>query len=214
MELLNTLFRLGVVFAIYGFIWIFIEFGFSLLRGGRKALLPEIYLIKGAKYILLSAVAFMFNLSEELKLDIYQYALTGSILLLYFLGKLHRTQNQRVLVQLMNNRINPTTQFNIVGEIIVIVLSGLMYIFLFYFPDYAYNGLSVWFKESILSIEKTPIFGWIFKLIGFFFVVSTLVKVINGFFLLLSGRLLVQSRSGINTNKNDSNEYDEYEEMN
>lgn len=214
MELLNILFRLGVVFAIYGFIWFFIDLGFSLIRGGRRTAITEIYLIKGAKYILLSIVAFMFTLSSDFELDNYHYALTGLILLLYFLGKLHRTQNRQVFVQLLGNRVNPAAQFNLVGEIVVIALAVCMYIFLLYYPEFAFNGVSIWFKESILSIEKTPLFGWVFKLIGFFFVVSSLMKVINGFFVLLSGKALVQSRSVFSKKEKDGDEFDEYEEMN
>jgi hypothetical protein len=84
---------------------------------------------------------------------------------------------------------------------------------LFFYPDYAFNGVSLWFKESILSIEKTPIFGWIFKLIGFFFLVSILLKVVNAFFLLISGKMLIQTRGGFRK-KDADDRFDDFEELN
>jgi hypothetical protein len=84
---------------------------------------------------------------------------------------------------------------------------------LFFYPDYAFNGVSLWFKESILSIEKTPIFGWIFKLIGFFFLVSILLKVVNTFFLLISGKMLIQTRAGFRK-KDGDDRFDDFEELN
>ena len=60
MELINLIFRLGVVFAIFAFIWFFISLGLKLLTGGigRKAL-GEIYLIKGLQYFFLVNVTFL-----------------------------------------------------------------------------------------------------------------------------------------------------------
>ena len=60
MNLLDFIFRLGVVFAIYGFLWGIFELGILMLSAGRKRTLSEIYFIKAIKYIFLADVTFLF----------------------------------------------------------------------------------------------------------------------------------------------------------
>ena len=43
MEILELTFQLGVFFAIYGFIWFFVDLGFMLLNGGKPRSLVETY---------------------------------------------------------------------------------------------------------------------------------------------------------------------------
>ena len=47
MEILELTFQLGVFFAIYGFIWFFVDLGFMLLNGGKPRSLVETYFSKG-----------------------------------------------------------------------------------------------------------------------------------------------------------------------
>lgn len=214
MEILNTFFRLGVVFAIYGFIWAFIELGIKLLRSGQPESTVEHYMIKGIKYMLLCVVAFLLTLENGTDVDFYSFGMSGLVVILYFLGKLDKAQQRQVFIQFMTNRsVAPTKTYSLWGEISVITLAIAGYIFLFFYPDYAFNGISLWFKESILSIEKTPIFGWVFKLIGFFFLVSILLKVVNTFFLLISGKMLIQTRAGFRK-KDADDRFDDFEELN
>ena len=98
MEILNTLFRLGVVFAIYGFIWAFIELGIKLLRSGQPESTVEHYLIKGIKYLLLCVVAFLLTLENGSDVDFYSFGMSGLVLVLYFLGKLDKAQQRQVSI--------------------------------------------------------------------------------------------------------------------
>ena len=59
MDLIQLIFQLGVLFAIYSFIWFFIDLGLALLVAGKKRALPEIYLIKVVKYLFLVNVTFL-----------------------------------------------------------------------------------------------------------------------------------------------------------
>ena len=213
MDILNTLFRLGVVFASYGFIWAFIELGIKLLRSGQQASIGEHYLIKGLKYVLLCVVSFLLTLNDESTLDFYSFGMSGLVLILYFLGKLDRAQQRQVFVQFMSNRSVTPTTYAVWGEVSIIIIALVCYSLLYFYPNYAFNGISIWFKESIISIEKTPIIGWIFKLVGFFFLVSILMKVVNTFFLLFSGKMLIQTRSGFRKKEKDD-QFDDFEELN
>ena len=58
-----------------------------------------------------------------------------------------------------------------------------------------------------------PILGFIFKVIGFFFLINILIKISNGILFLISGNL---SNKNIHPNSDSSNkndEFDDYEEI-
>ena len=214
---MNQIFRLGVVFAIFGFIWGIFELGLNLLSGGRTRTISEIYFIKAIKYLFLVDVTFLFCLDDAQNLiSTFNIVIAGLVLLTYFVGKLQNQQNKMAMFQMMGAGMTPKqTTFNLRVEIGVIVLAiGVFSLFIF-FPEVAKNPISIWFHESIINIEDTPIIGFIFKVIGFFFLVSMIFKMLNGFNYLISGKPFVQASSSFQSftkNKKDD-EFDDYEEM-
>ena len=219
MELLNYIFRLGVVFAIYGFIWGIFEIGISILRSGRTKTVQEDYVIKAIKYLFLVDVTFLFCLDlENENISIYHLTMAGLVLLTYFMGKLQNQQNQLAMFKMMGQgglskmRMN----FNIKAEISVIIIAISAFILFIKYPDLSKNPISTWFHESILNIEDTPIFGFIFKVIGFFFLLSMLVKMINAFTYLISGKPFVQASSTFQqfNGRKKKDDFDDYEELN
>jgi hypothetical protein len=65
-----------------------------------------------------------------------------------------------------------------------------------------------------LGIEKTPIIGFVFKIIGFFILISLFNKILNGFFYLISGKPLITTTSSFQAKKeNESSKFDDYEEL-
>ena len=219
MELLNYIFRLGVVFAIYGFIWGIFEIGISILRSGRTKTLQEDYVIKAIKYLFLVDVTFLFCVDlENENISIYHLSITGLVLLTYFMGKLQNQQNQLALFKMMGQgglskmRMN----FNIKAEISVIIIAISAFILFIFYPELSKNPISIWFHESILNIEDTPIFGFIFKIIGFFFLLSMLVKMANAFTYLISGKPFVQASSTFQqfNNRKKEDDFDDFEELN
>lgn len=225
MNLFNFIFQLGVLFAVYGFIWGIFEFGYSLLIAGRKRSIMEAYVIKAVKYIFLVDVVFLFCMKQDEKAySSYTFIIAGLVILMYFVGKLQRKQNQQMMIRFMNNegmkQLN--TNFNLLAEITVIVLSLLFFTLLFFFPGYANMPVSLWFYDSIQGITNTPVIGFIFKVIGFFFLTSMILKMINGFGMLISGRPFVQVNSSFrqfrdtvdeDQKENDDSDFDDYEEM-
>jgi len=218
MDLLNFIFRLGVLFAIYGFIWGIFEIGISLLSAGRRRTIQEEYVIKAVKYIFLVDVTFLFCLDlEQENVSMYNLSVAGLVLLTYFIGKLQNKQNQIAMFQMMSNAGMPNrvNNFNLKAEIGVITLAILTFTTFVFLPDYAKNPISIWFHESILGIEKTPIIGFIFKVIGFFFLLSMLVKMLNAFTYLISGRPVIQATSSFQRYKEKKKEddFDDFEEL-
>lgn len=113
-------------------------------------------------------------------------------------------------MQEMLQRMRPV--FDVRYEIVVILLSiGLFTLFVFY-PKWAVNPISNWFLDTILDIEDTPIFGFIFKVIGFFFMVSIFMKVAQGFITMLTGGGFNSSQSE-DDDQNDDDHFDDYTEI-
>ena len=205
MEIIELTFQLGVFFAIYGFIWFFVDLGFMLLNGGKPRSLVETYFFKGIQYVFLVNVIFLFSIDMN----------SGSIALanlfpiifimaLYFIGKFQKSQNNVLMLSRMGIATS-TSKFNSKYEITIIILSLLVFIGFIFRPDIANNVVAFWFKESILDIESTAIIGFIFKVIGFFFLMSILFKTVNSFQYI--------SESLINKNQRKDSDFDDYEEI-
>ena len=217
MELINLIFRLGVLFAIYGFLWFFIELGLKLLIGGRKRTLGEIYLIKTVKYLFLVNVTFLFCLEQldEPGFQVNYLSLAPSfiILMVYFLGKLQQKEQR---IQLMTNFTQglDDVPFHRNWEIGLLVLSALAFVGFVFFPQYSENGISRWFQRSILDIENTVLIGFIFKVIGFFFLTGLFVKMLNALNFIISGKPMVNVRTSMGKKKNPSDDsFDDFEEI-
>lgn len=213
MELLNFIFRLGVVFAIFGFIWGLINLGIRLLTIGRQRQTTEIYILKAVQYLLLVDVTFLICYNQDIQgLDTTSQLVFGSIvLLMYFIGKLQSRQNRQMMFKIYSNgMMQNDVGFNLKAEIGVITLAIATFVLFWFNPEFAENSISVWFRDSILNIEDTPIFGFIFKVIGFFFLVNILMKVVNSIMMLLSGRAFHKTD---NDNRNDDNRFDDFEEI-
>lgn len=219
MKFIDLAFRLGVIFAIFGFLWGILNMILNLLRGGKTQSVFEEYLLKTVQYFLLVDVTFLFCVSghDSSILMPKELMLTGLILLLYFTGKLQKRQRKSALFEAVGNSIPQfRTSFNLKAEIIVISLSLVLFTLFIIYPSWSENVISTWFYDSILNIEDTPVFGFIFKVIGFFFLLGILTKLINGIAFLITGAPLLTVRSELSNQKNqkdDENKFDDYEEM-
>ncbi len=205
MEILTLTFQLGVFFAIYGFLWFFVDMGFMLLNAGKSRSIGETYFFKGIQYVFLVNVIFLFSIDMNsggiAVASLYPIVF---ILLLYFIGKFQKNQKNVMMLSRMGIG-SSSSKFNPKYEILVIVLSLLAFIGFVLRPDVANNSVAFWFKDSILDIESTPIIGWVFKIIGFFFLVGLLVKTINAF-------QYISEAIYTSGHKKDS-DYDDYEEI-
>lgn len=216
MDLLNLIFRLGVLFAIYGFLWFFIELGLSFLRAGRKKTIGENYLIKSVKYLFLVNVTFLFCLDlNKNDVSFYNVMPSAIVLVTYFIGKLQQQQQRLQLFGQLNAQIPQTNDFNLKTEIILIVASLALFIGFLFFPQYASNNIANWFKSSILDIESTFIIGFVFKVIGFFFLLGMIMKMINAINYIICGKPVVDIKTNFNSKSNkDEDKFDDFEEIN
>ena len=216
MDLLNLIFRLGVLFAIYGFLWFFIELGLTFLRAGRQKTIGENYLIKSVKYLFLVNVTFLFCLDlNKNDVSFYNAMPSAIVLVTYFIGKLQQQQQRVQAFGQLNAQIPESNDFNVKTEIILIVASIALFIGFLFFPQYASNNIANWFKSSILDIESTVIIGFIFKIIGFFFLLGMIMKMINAINYIISGKPVVDIKTNFQSNsKKDEDKFDDFEEIN
>ena len=220
MEVIHLIFKIGVLLAIYGFIWFFINLLISLATGGRKKTVGEVYFSKVVKSIFLVNVLFLYGLDDgQNEIDLFNMIVSGLVLLLYFIGQMQKNERQAEMMEKYSNLlrgIGANTRFNKKAEIIVLSLSILFYASLFFLPDFAKNPIALWFYETVTGIEKTPLIGFIFKVIGFFFLLSTLIKIFNGINYLLSGKPLLNVKTeyhaGRKKDKGDDS-FDDFEEV-
>lgn len=219
VDTLNFIFRLGVLFAIFGFLWFLVNIGISLLRGRGKKSVAETYILKFVRYFFLVDVTVLFILGKnEGYLAVDKAVMAGLILLVYFLGKLQNAQLKTNMFKVQGvgganfiNHFKPV--FDYKSELVVILLSIAIFTLLLIFPYYAANPISTWFYESILDIEDTPVFGFVFKVIGFFFVLSIIMKLVSAFTAILTGAAVNNSNDYDDDNDNDNDRFDDYTEV-
>ncbi len=207
MDIFRLTFQLGVFFAIYSFIWFFIDLGIKIMTSGIVKGILFTYLIKAIKYLFLVNVIFLLSIGENQNGLINQQSLVPVvfILFLYFIGKFQKNQNTNALFSRMGVQ-SSKTQFNVRYEIGLISLSFLTFILLVLEPNIANNAVAIWFKESIIDIETTRIIGFIFKVIGFFFLLNILTKTINSFQYIIGKLTSVKSSGG-------QDRFDDFEEV-
>ena len=216
MELISLLFRLGVLFAIYGFIWFFIDAFIRLLTSGRKRNKIEYYLIKSAKYLFLVNVLVLFCLNKtKTEITFINIAPTLSIFCIYLIGRLQNDE-RKSMIQLSffgkeRNKSGAKSNFNRRNEIILIIGALIAFVVLAFNADYAKNNIAEWFYRSIIDIEQTAIIGYIFKFIGVIFLISMIFKMIGAISYILNGGPMIDAKSRIKNKKDD--EFDDYEEV-
>jgi hypothetical protein len=206
MEILGLTFQLGVFFAIYGFIWFFIDLGIKFITSGAVKSELSNYLVKGVKYLFLVNVIFLFSVSDtEAKIELRALVPVMLILFLYFVGKFQKNQNKNIFLSRMGIQSN-AVQFNSRYEMVLIMLSLFVFILFILEPSIAQNNIAKWFKVTIIDIETTAIIGFIFKIIGFFFLLDILTKTMNAFQFIIA-RIVSKAPS-----KN-KDKFDDFEEV-
>jgi len=209
VEALEIIFRLGVVFAIFSFIWGILTFLFALLRGGIPLNYPASLTLKALQYFVLTDVVVLFCM-EDGDLNLYNSIVTGATLLMYFLGKVQNLKFKLAIVQIQGRHVNQQQQVNMKLEFGLVAIAVLFFVALLFKPELANNGLATWFYASILDIETTVFFGFIFKIIGFFFTIAIIFRMINALSVILTGG---RRNTPTDNNRNDSDHFDSYEEV-
>ncbi len=189
-----------------------------MLRGGVPMSYPLSLAFKTVQYLLIADVAIIFcqaNPNETLATSIT----TGLILLMYFIGKVQKMQFKTMMsIQIQGRNLTDTVNPKMGIEFGIVALAMAVFGFLLWKPEFAENAISGWFYKNIVDIENTPIFGFIFKVVGFFFTIGMLLRMFNALSIIFSGRAFGNrdndnNRTNRNNGRQDNNHFDDYEEV-
>ncbi len=171
---------------------------------------------KTVQYLLIADVAIIFctnNPNGNLATSIT----TGLILLMYFIGKVQNMQFKAMMsIQIQGKSLTEGPKPKMGLEFGIVALAMTVFGFLLLKPEFAANAISNWFYRNIIDIENTPIFGFIFQVVGFFFTIGMLLRMFNALSMIFSGRAFGKNESNQNKIKNDrpdNNHFDDYEEV-
>lgn len=191
MDYFGYIFYLGIVYVVFSIIWFFIALLPKYILGGnREERNWEKYLLKSIQYYflasltLLKATEFLTRKSIIGENVIYFYLIGGIILYLYLLGKYERNKQMGMFRfafsalkngKLKNTTTNKAAKFepHLIGSTIVFYLVALQY------PILVAHKVNYWFLESANDFYDTVIIKWILGVIGFFFMLSMIVKGIS-----------------------------------
>jgi len=216
--LFRLIFHLGVTIAIFSFVWWIIKTAINFLRGESVQSIVEKYSVKTVKYVLLANIIVLNGFFKSEQLLPRELILAGLILLLYFFSSMQRDQEKHDLLKILPKGLplpfNFQTQYNQWGEVIALVIGIASFSFFAIFPQYSSYGLSRWFLDSVTSLENAFLIGFIFKIIGFFFLLNVIQKFVNSISSLVTGETLFRVRREFHVHDDrDDNNFDDYEEM-
>lgn len=207
--------------------------GINLLMAGRRTKFLN-YLYKLIKYLFLSSVTarFIWEFSGKdvtSQNGLMYFATGGLILLMYLIGKLQKQENM-MQMQAMMSRMMPgmgTPMYDRTLEIATIAVGAVNFVACIFYPSILGNSFINWFSDTIHGIYEAPIIGFIFRVIGFFFLISILFK---GFTSIGRALGILPPPPEVNSNfnfemfqnfqnqnpweeKNEDDDFDDYEEV-
>lgn len=188
MDYFKYIFYLGIVYVVFSLIWFFIAQGLKLiLRSGREEQPWEGYVLKSIQYYFVASLTLL-KASEYLqqKPQLYQnpvllYILGGVVLYLYLYGKYERSKQfagiRATFSMMRNGKVSTMStaektkyEPHIIGVIVLFYLVALQ------FPALVNHKLNLWFLTSINDFYDTFLIKWILGIIGFFFMISMVIK--------------------------------------
>lgn len=188
MDYFKYIFYLGIVYVVFSLIWFFIAQGLKLiLRSGREEQPWEGYVLKSIQYYFVASLTLL-KASEyiALKPELSQnsailYLLGGLVLYLYLYGKYERTKQfagfKATFSMLRNGKVSSlSTADKTKYEPHIIGVTILFYLIALQFPVLINHKLNLWFLVNINDFYNTFLIKWILGIIGFFFMISMVIK--------------------------------------
>jgi len=198
MEILKFIFILGINFSIFGFIWGIIMFLVRNFQSSEQQNSESLaYVLRIVKYFLL--VSITANYIGVYEKEVYGASqgmfnvVVGSIVMaLYLLGKL---QNRTMMSQMANNpmfsRFIPKIDQKV--ERFMLLGSLLYFIVCLCYPTMVDNLVINWFTNLVHGIYETPVIGWVFSIIAFFFLVNIIMRGANVMGNILNGKSILET---------------------
>jgi hypothetical protein len=184
MEILSYIFFLGIIYIVFSIIWFFIALLPKYAFGNKENNLQNTilnYTIKAVQFYFLAsltaikALEFIDEQTDPNQRPLY-IVIGGIVLYLYLAGKIERS---KMMSQLRSNLGNSNSSIASKYEPHLIGLTLISYAISFSYPQLIQNSVNQWFLVSIDDFYNTVIIGWIIGIIGFFFLISMVLKGVN-----------------------------------
>ncbi|CAG5085855.1 hypothetical protein [Parvicella tangerina] len=191
MDYFKYVFYLGIVYVVFSLIWFFIAQGLKLiLRSGREEQPWEGYVLKSIQYYFIASLTLLKAeeyVSSKVDMDINSallFVLGGIVLYLYLYGKYERTKQfagfKATFAMMKNGKVSTTsTADRTKYEPHIIGVTTLFYLIALQFPVLIDHKLNLWFLTNINDFYDTFLIKWILGIIGFFFMISMVIKGIS-----------------------------------
>lgn len=215
MDILEFIFRLGIIFIVFSLVWGFFNLLFRLAIGLRPLHPIEDYTIKTIHLYVLASISAMQTtafLSDGMpKVAIVIFGILT--LFFYLTGRLERN---RMTIR-MNNRVFSSNAKEPDLRIeMLLIFAGLFYYSLCITNEnIVNNNLNLWFFTVVNDLYDTPFLKWIFGFFGILFLMNIIFRSFV-FFNNLANSLLgnKNKNSGSdpeNPSGKDSGDYTDYE---
>lgn len=197
MTILKFIFVLGINFSIFGFIWGIMMLILRLLQAPGKPVNQSLdYILRIVRYFLLVSVTANYiskfqGSDPGTNIGITNIVVGTIVMTLYLLGKL---QNRAVLSQLARHPMFARFASSVDPKVERYLLLGSVAYFVacLIYPFMVDKPIFNWFTDSIQSIYDTPVIGWIFSIIAFFFLINILLRAANVIGRLINGQSLMK----------------------
>lgn len=202
MDILEFIFRLGIIFIVFSLVWGFFNLLFRLAIGLRPLHPIEDYTIKSIHLYILASISAMQTtafLSEGMpKVAIVVFGILT--LFFYLTGRLERN---RMTIR-MNNRMfsSNAKEPDLRIEMLLIFVGLFYYSLCITNENIVNNNLNLWFFTVVNDLYDTPLLKWIFGFFGILFLVNIIFRSFV-FFNNLANTIL-----GNKKNKSDGNDSD------
>jgi hypothetical protein len=201
MEILQFIFLLGINIVIFEFIWGLLNIFASVILGSIKVKYPQIdYILRIIKYFLLVAVTARFvYLTSESEVLIHsektKIIISSIVLGLYLIGKLQKREMFAQFSMINNQTLKGfVTYFDPKIERILVIGAMLLFVGFLIYPQIVNRSVVNWFTNSIIDLSSAFFFGFIFKVIAFFFIISIFNRGANIIGLLIQGKSIQQEK--------------------
>ncbi len=199
MSIINFIIHLGIIFVIFGFIWSVLNYIISMFTNGSQKNNQSTYIAQIIKNVFLVAVTanFISSTSEYyISSTGFRIVISSFILGLYLLDKMQSRNKYAQFSNLGNGFLKGlATSFEPKQEQFLLVGSVSLFVFCLFFPAVVNNGVINGFNSAIEGLNSLFLFGFIFKIIAFFTVVTLVMRGANIIGKLISGESLKSSFS-------------------
>jgi hypothetical protein len=201
MKTLEFIFKLGILFAAFAFLWFWIQLLVVVVIPNSIRLQTR-YFLQLLQSLFLGSLVLKFLYMEIPYGSMDPLIFVG--LLTYFLYLIRNIKSNTAMMQVkvysnLYEKLKTKNHWEWTVALISLTITTLG----IFYPDAFESQTTLWFYRQTQSLMKTPILGWIFKIFGFFFVLGTLFRFLGALIWLVSPK-----RAANSTEK-----FDDFEEL-